>query len=416
MNQAFTQSLRLLATRRFGTFWFASLLSNIGTWSQQVAQPWLLLSLGASPFLLGLDNFAMGAPVFLLTLVGGALADRLDRRRIIVRFQSAQMLCPVLLVLLILTGQTQPWMVIVLSLVVGITDALSMPSFQTIVPSIVARENIPTGIALNATQFNLSRILGPSLAGVLMAGAGVAWAFAVSAASYIPFILVALWVLPRQPARRSTSDPALSPGQLWTGIRAVLAQPALRGALLTVLGTSLLCAPLITFCPLLVKTVLAGDVSQFSVNMSAFGVGGLLGAVGMMSVPPARDRRPYSAWMAASYGVIVILAALNDWPWALPLLFTGAGITMTVSNTSANAFLQLLSPEHLRGQTVSLFMLAMRGGMAIGSLLTGLSISHLGLRPALLLNGVLALLIQLTLGHFWRQADLPMAAQPGTAD
>lgn|GEM_PF-3061309 len=127
-------SLGLLRERRFGTFWFASLLSNIGTWAQQVAQPWLLLSLGASPFLLGLDSFAMDAPVWILTLVGGTLADRAHRRRVISVCQTIQMMCPALLVALLL-GTTQPWIVVLLSLVVGVTDALSMPSFQSIVPS-----------------------------------------------------------------------------------------------------------------------------------------------------------------------------------------------------------------------------------------------------------------------------------------
>jgi Transmembrane secretion effector len=122
---AFRESLGLLRSRRFGTFWFASLLSNIGTWTQQVAQPWLLLSLGASSVLVGLDSFAMSAPVWALTLAGGVLADRADRRRVITGFQSAQMLCPILIVVLLVTGSVRPWMIIVLSLVVGITDALS---------------------------------------------------------------------------------------------------------------------------------------------------------------------------------------------------------------------------------------------------------------------------------------------------
>jgi len=115
-DPSFQNSLRLLGARRFGTFWFASLLSNIGTWAQQVAQPWLLLSLGASPFVLGLDTFVMGAPILLLTLVGGALADGADRKRIIVFFQSIQMVCPTLLVVLLLLGAVQPWVVILLSL------------------------------------------------------------------------------------------------------------------------------------------------------------------------------------------------------------------------------------------------------------------------------------------------------------
>ena len=194
---SFRQSLELLFSRRFGIFCFASLLSNIGTWAQQVAEPWLLLTLGASSFIIGLDAFAAAAPVWLFTAIGGVLADQADRRRIIAWFQSIQMLCPIIIVVLILTGTVQPWMIVALSLVVGVTDALSMPSFQTIVPSMVERNQIGTALALNATQFNLSRIVGPALAGVLMATLGAVGCFAANAVSYAPFILVALWILPR---------------------------------------------------------------------------------------------------------------------------------------------------------------------------------------------------------------------------
>ena len=229
---AFHASLQLLRTRRFGTFWFASLLSNIGTWAQQLAQPWLLLSMGASPFLLGVDAFALAAPVFLLTLVGGALADSNDRRNTILKFQSLQMLCPIVIVLLLWFHAIQPWMVIALSLIVGITDGLSMPSFQSIVPSIVDKAQIPTGIALNSTQFNLSRILGPAIAGALMGSIGAAGAFGVSALSYVPFILVALWVLPHGSTSGSPPHP-VAPGFRWAhlqaNVRDILAQPVLRG-------------------------------------------------------------------------------------------------------------------------------------------------------------------------------------------
>ena len=225
----FRDSLRLLLTRRFGTFWLASLLSNIGTWAQQVAQPWLLLSLGASPWLLGLDSFALGGPGLLLTLVGGVLADRADRRLLIAVLQSIQMLCPVLIVVLLLHGSIQPWIIVALSLVVGVTDALSMPSFQTIVSTLVSRQQLPTGIALNTTQFNLSRILGPSLAGVLMASIGAVGAFAVSAASYLPFIAVALWILPRTTVQVVAPAEGGGDGQLLAGARAVLVGPDLLG-------------------------------------------------------------------------------------------------------------------------------------------------------------------------------------------
>lgn len=405
-HNAFGKSLQLLRTRRFGTFWFASLLSNIGTWAQQVAQPWLLLSLGASSFLLGLDAFAMGAPVLLLTLVGGILADRADRRRVITFFQSIQMLCPTLVVVLLLAATVQPWVIIALSLVVGITDALSMPSFQSIVPSIVEREQIPEGIALNSTQFNLSRILGPALAGVLMASVGAVGAFAVSAASYVPFILVALWVLPRAGTALPDGG-AFDRHRLFAGVREIAHEPALRGALLTVLVTSSLCAPLVTFCPVLVKDAFRGDIGHFSIAVGAFGAGGLLGAIGLLTVDPDRDRRPLSSWFAVGYGAIVVLAALNPWSWGLPALFILAGTLMTASNISANTLLQSAAPTRIRGQTVSLYMLAMRGGVSIGSLLTGVSVSLLGVREALLINGVLAVVAHIAVGRAWFRAPPP---------
>jgi len=396
----FVQSLSLLATRRFGTFCIASLLSNLGTWAQQVAEPWLLLSLGASSFLIGLDSFAMSAPVWILTLLGGVLADRTDRRRVITICQSVQMLCPILIVILLLTGTVQPWLIIVLSSVVGITDALSMPSFQTIVPSIVKHDQIPSALALSATQFNLSRILGPALGGVLMGTVGAIGCFAANAASYLPFIWVALWILPSG-AASVPSDQAWNHRRLWGGLQDILGIPRLRGALVTVLVTSTLCAPLIVFCPVLIKNVLLRGVSDFSFSIGAFGVGGLLGAVALLGVTASRDRRSISSGFAAAYALVVILAAVNPWFWALPLLLVLAGIAMAASNISANALLQATAAPELRGQAISLYMLAMRGGLSIGSLATGLSVNVFGLREALFINGALALVAQIALGRRW---------------
>ncbi|HEX4330282.1 MAG TPA: MFS transporter [Burkholderiales bacterium] len=412
-NTAFADSLRLLGTRRFGTFWFASLLSNIGTWAQQVAQPWLLLSIGASSFLVGVDAFALGAPVWLLTLVGGVLADRADRRRVITGFQSLQMLCPAAIVLLLLFGHVTAAIVITLSLVVGITDALSMPSFQSIVPSIVEHEQIPTGLALNSTQFNLSRILGPALAGVLIAGIGVVGCFALSAASYIPFIAVALWILPRRSTSHSEAMP-FDRHHPFAGIPEVLRERNLRGALATVLATGLMCGPLITFVPVIVRDVLHGDASHFSAAVGAFGIGGLVGAGLFLAATPGRDLRRISNHAAMLYGAVLIGVALNPWFWGLTGLLVAAGLSMNMSNTAANSFLQSAATPQLRGRTVSLFMLASRGGVSVGSLLTGAMVHWLGAGPALLVNGLLALAVQAAIGHFWLRAAPPLPAQnPG---
>ena len=399
---AFRDSLRLLRTKQFGTFCIASLLSNIGTWAQQVAQPWLLLSLGASSFVVGLDAFALGAPVWLLTIVGGVLADRSDRRRVIVFFQSIQMLCPMLLVWLLLDDAVRPWMVVSLSLIVGITDALSMPSFQSIVPSIVPHDKIASGLALNATQFNLSRILGPALAGVLMAGIGAVGCFAVSAASYVPFIAVALWILPRAAAHgiRTSSGAGL---HLLSGVREVTKAPRLRGALLTVFTTSILCGPLITFAPVLVKDVFQGGSGEFSAAIGAFGVGGLFGAGMLLFVAATVERGRLSSSFAVGCGVVTLLVALSPWSAALPALLVLAGLTMSVSNTAANTLVQAIAPPSLRGQTVSLYMLAVRGGMSLGGLVTGMSIVWVGVRHALLINGAVAIAAQLLIAQTgWR--------------
>jgi predicted MFS family arabinose efflux permease len=406
------EALDLLRSRRFGTFWFASLLSNIGTWAQQVAEPWLLLSVGASPFLIGLDSFAMNAPVWLLTLVGGVLADRRDRRHVITLFQSIQMLCPAMIVVLIAKGSVPPLSIVALSLVVGITDALSMPSFQSIVASTVEREQIGAGLALNSTQFNLSRILGPAIAGVLMATAGAIACFALSAASYVPFIAVALWILPRRSGELVETGPVRL-RDLFAGITDIVRAPHVRGALLTVLTTGVLSAPLMTFSPVLVRKALHGDATQFSAVVGCFGVGGLLGATGLLAVPRRQDRRLWSSHLAIAHGVVVVLAALSPSYVVLPVLMVLAGTAMAASNISANSLLQATASPRLLGQTVSLFMLATRGGLSVGALLTGLAVDALGVRHALLLDGVLAVVVHFTVRRAWLRAKVPGAAPSG---
>ena len=383
-------SLHLLATRRFGTFWFASLLSSIGTWTQQVAEPWLLLALGASPFLVGLDSFAATAPVWLLSIVGGTLADRGDRRRIIATFQSIQMLCPIAVVGLLMTGRIQPWMIIALSTIVGLTDAVSMPSFQSIVPSIVEHDQIGPALALNSTQFNLSRIVGPSVAGLIMARSGALACFVVSALSYVPFIGVALWILPP----RGFMPPRPHPSSILRNVGSILAVRAVRRSLLTVLATTIFCSPLLVFSPVLVREAFHGTAAQFSTAIAMFGVGGLAGAGALLAIGPGVDRSRVASAFAIVYGGVVVLAALNPVWWGLPILLVMAGIAMTMSNTSANTVLQLTADPSDLGQTVSLYLLALSSGNSIGSVLTGAAVSALGVRRALLANGLAAIVAQ----------------------
>jgi predicted MFS family arabinose efflux permease len=401
-------SLSMLGQRRFGTFWFASLLSSIGTWTQQVAEPWLLLTLGASSFLIGLDSFAMNAPLWVLILVGGLLADRYDRRRVIALFQGIQMLCPVAIVVLLAGGQIHPWMIIVLSVVVGVTDALSMPSFQSIVPSIVERDQIARGLALNSTQFNLSRILGPTIAGILMSSIGALSCFVVSAVSYVPFIGIALWILPRWTPSAPHPVTGAAPRH-FAGIREIARQPYLLGALGTIFATSVFCSPLITFIPVLVKGEFHGDASRFSIALASFGAGGLLGAAILLGLAPTADRRRWSSLSALSYGAVLAGVAIIPWFWGLPILLVVAGALMTVVGTSVNTLLQFNVRPQLLGQVVSLYMLAVRGGFSVGALLTGFAVDAIGIRQTLMLDGLMAMLAQLILLRSWLKAPLPIS-------
>ena len=238
----------------------------------------------------------------------------------------------------------------------------------------------------------------------MIAGVGVIGCFAINAVSYIPFILVALWILPRHEPTKARFDRS----HPFAGMGAIIRQPHLRGALLTVSTTSLLCGPLITFCPVLIRDAFHGSAGRFSLAIAAFGVGGLLGAVLLLGTDPDRDRRRLSSWCALGYGGVVIAAALDPWFLTLPVLVFVGGLAMTMSNTAANTLIQATAAPELRGQTVSMFMLAIRGGMALGSIATGISISLLGVRAALAIDGLLAVVAQLVIGRVWLRCELPL--------
>jgi predicted MFS family arabinose efflux permease len=163
----------------------------------------------------------------------------------------------------------------------------------------------------------------------------------------------------------------------------------------------------VTFSPVLIKAVFHGGAGRFSTAVASFGVGGLLGAAGLLSVAPSVDRRRLSSGFALGYAAVVVLIALNPWFWALPPLLMFAGSSMTVSNTAANSLLQATARPHLLGRTVSLYMLVMRGGISLGALLTGATVSLLGVQHAFLVNGILALTVQAVLAHRWLRVPLP---------
>jgi len=372
---------------------------------QSVAEPWLLLSIGGSSFLLGLDAFAMNAPFWILVLWGGMLADRKDRTRIIYFFQGIQMLCPVVIVALVATGSIKVWMIIVLTLIVGITDALSSPAFSSLIPSIVSSSDLKPALALNSMQFNLSRVMGPAIAGLVMMKYGFLWCFGANAASYIPFFLSIYWLRPPATMLVRQASDRQNPSSVVDGIKGIIRSQKTGWALLSILCTGLFCGPLITFSPLIVKQVLHADVGQFGGVLTAFGIGGILGPLLILLATQRVDPIRISLTAALVYGLFIVAASQIGAVWQLALVLVASGFLLTVANTSANTFLQAQATDQNRGQTASLFMLAMRGGLSLGNLATGTIIGLSSVHFAFLMNGLLAIGVQAFI--FWRVLRRP---------
>jgi predicted MFS family arabinose efflux permease len=238
------------------------------------------------------------------------------------------------------------------------------------------------------------------LAGVLITSFGMMACFVISAVSYIPFIGIALWILPKRCARPPN---AVAPPRtrILSGIREIVSDRTVKCALFTVLTTSMLCAPLITFTPVLVKEAFHGSASQYSLTVAAFGVGGMLGAIALLGIGPTSDRRLLTLLLAIACASALVLVALIPWFAVLPVLMLLSGLTVTMSNTAANTLLQSTANPSRLGQTVSLYMLALRGGMSLGAVLTGAMVTWVGVRNALLVDGGLAILVLLVVMRMW---------------
>jgi predicted MFS family arabinose efflux permease len=387
---------------RYILFWIGSLFSNMGSWMQQIAEPWVVLSLSNSPFWVGLDGFALNAPGLIFTLWGGVLADRYNKRKVVFVFQALQFLCVATLVVLLVGGWLKVWMIVCISFLVGLTDALSMPSFQSIVPSLVKQHDIKRAVSLNSTQFNLSRVLGPAIAGIVIVRFGAVACFSANAASYLPFFLALYFIYPHKVVETQLQGAEEKPVELLRAFVKLLRNREVSLPLLTTLATNLFCGPLVTFCPVLIKNVFHGEVGNFGGAMAAFGVGGLIGAASSFIPLPASVKRNRFAAMAAVFLALVVVAiGLNHSLPLLIVLLVLAGAALTTVNISINTFLQENAVNAMRGRIASMYQLTLSGGISIGALLTGFTVSKLNISDALVLNGAVA--VGLLVWLVWRQ-------------
>lgn len=395
----------LLKTRQYALYWISSLFSNIGTWMQQVAQPWVILSLSHSSFFVGLDSFIMNAPGWVFTLWGGSLADRFDRKKIVLICQTIQFLFVFNLFVFILFGWIKIWIILASSLVIGITDSLSMPAFQSIIPSLVKDKEVSKAVALNSIQFNLSRILGPAVAGIMIATYGAAVCYGANLISFLPFFLSLYWIYPRKAAAVNSDQAHASPlGTIQ--FKKIISERKFQAPLLSVLVITLLCNPLIIFCSVLIKDVYHGGSHELGWAMSSFGVGGVLGGmVASLLSDRISESRRVANFTAIFLGLILILLAFVPSLIVFYLFLAFAGVALTLANTWNNTQLQTTATNQARGHIISLFQLALHGGMSVGSLLTGVVAAQFGIQKAICANGVLAICFQLLIIYFYKEKE-----------
>jgi predicted MFS family arabinose efflux permease len=383
----FSRTFSALSVATYRWIWIGSFISNIGTWVQKVAQPWLILQLTASPFLLGLDGFLQDIPLLLFLLVGGVVVDRFDKRKILMLSQVVQLSAAVAISVLILIGEIRVSVILVLSFVVGCMQAFSTPAYLSFIPEIVGREHLANAVALNSMQFNLSRLLGPVIGGILLASFGVAWCFGLNALSFVAMFVVLLFAPSSPPSSASVSASSLL-AQIRDGFAAVFSRKELVAIITIVFGISFFGAPLLAFIAVLAKDALGVGAQGFSFALSAFGLGAVVGALLVSSLHAQWIRPKTVVATATSLAVLITLVALStSYALSLFLLFL-SGFTFVSSNVIGNTILQTTISDELRGRAVSIYALAFRGGAPIGSLITGLVVEHFGVQVALAVNGV----------------------------
>jgi MFS family permease len=360
-----------LAAFSFGGFrllWAGAFLSSVGTWIQDVALSWLIHSRMGDPFYLGLRSFAQEVPLLAFMLLGGAVADRIDRRLILLSSQWFQMAMALLLGVLYLTDRLGIGAIVVVAFATGLMQSQSAPTYQAVITSLVPKDRIANAVALNSLQFNLSRAIGPVVAGLLLAHAGAGWCFAANALSFTGVILaLRTIVLPPPPAA-----PRESLGQsLGIGLRHVWGAPRLRAATLLAAAASFLAFPLITYLPVIAGDVLKTGASGYSLLLTSVGMGAILGAIGAAQRGPAEGRGRLMLIAFAAFGLVTACASLSRWPWLSMTLLVGSGFSLTTAFSTLNSLVQEMAPDALRGRVLSIFGLAFRGGGPVGSLVAG---------------------------------------------
>jgi MFS family permease len=389
-----------LRHRDFRLFLGGQLVSQSGTWVQTVAQGWLVLQLTNSAFAVGLVTALGSLPILLLTLYGGVVADRVDKRRLVIVLQSL-MLCEALaLAVLTHQGWITVHLVMALASFYGLLSAFEVPTRQALVSEIVGRDDLMNAIALNSSAFNVARVIGPSIAGALIATVGLAACFYLNAASYLAVIVGLVLMRVRRPAIPSRA-PAL--GALKEGFGYIFGNRWPRALVTIVAGFSVFGSSFLPMMPVFARDVLGLDADGYGAIVSAIGLGAAVGAIGMAATG-SRIRRGYVVIGSfALFGVLLAGGGSVTGFWPALAVFTGAGCLMAVNGILANTMLQLEAPDRLRGRVMGFYSFVVLGMAPFGAFQAGWVSEHYGVRVSFALGGVACVLMAAAVGYAVRK-------------
>ena len=373
--------------RSYRNLWTAAFTSAVGTWMQRFAQQWLIYDLTGSAFYLGLDMFVGNVPLLLFTLIGGVTADRYDRRHMLMASQLLQMVCALILTALVFTETVRLPYILVLSFTTGLAQAFGGPAFQSLIPALVPRKTLPNAVALNSIQFNLAQSVGPLIGGLVFTTLGLVACFGINSASFLVVIVVLslLQVPPPNPAGRR---PVLE--ELKGGLTYVGSGGALLALTVLAISTTSLGLPLRAFLP-----VFAGDPTTLSHMMTSLGTGAVAGAL-VVAWLGSFERMGLTLLRVLTVfgGLISVFALLPITPLSYLLLFLAGAALLIVFSLTAS-LVQLNVPDELRGRVMSIYLMAFRGGMPLGSLASGYLTTFASTQTIIALNGGLLVLVAL---------------------
>jgi MFS family permease len=383
-------TFRALRSRNFRLYFTGQALSLLGTWMQKTAVSWVIYAQTNSKFMLGLSVFATMFPSAAFSLVGGGVADRYNRYRVLLTTQVLSMVQAALLTLLVVGRPDAVWGILGLSVVLGIINGFDVPARQSLVHELVEdKQDLPNALALNSSMVNLSKLIGPAVAGLAIETLGATVCFGLNTLSFVAVIGSLLAI--KRPAYVAKPHAKNILGELKEGFHYVRTTPSIRFVILMLGLVSLLVLPFTTLMPVYAKDIFHGTATTFGLIDSSIGLGAFVGALYLASRPPGANLHRILATNTLVFGAGLILFSHTPWyPLALAFIAVGA-FGMMSQITISNTLLQTTADPAMRGRVISFYVLAYTGMVPLGSLLVGVVSQHIGVQNTVLAQGVLAL-------------------------